>query len=78
MNLTHTGNGVIKCLFGQVTSLIWCIEDLIVENGEVQGETETDWVRWSEVSVCDFSGSLVGFERFVGRGLALIASGELS
>lgn len=56
--------------------LIRRIEDLIVEDREVQGETKTDWMRGSKVSLSDFGGILVGLKRFVGRSLAFVAKSE--
>jgi hypothetical protein len=73
----HTSNGVIESLLGQLASLVGGVEDLIVENGEVQCETETDGVGGGKVGGSDISSSLVGLERLVGRGLALVTNGEL-
>jgi hypothetical protein len=71
------GNSIIKSLLCEVASLIGRIEDLIVEDREVEGETKTDRVGWGEVSAGNFGGVLVGFEGLVGRDLALITHGEL-
>lgn len=57
--------------------LVRRVEDLIVENGEVKGKTQTDGVGGSKVSLSDFSGILVGGQRVVGRSLALLTEGEL-
>ena len=56
--------------------LIRGIEDLVVEDREIQGETKTDWMRGGKVSLSDFGGILVGLERFVGRSLAFVAKSE--
>ena len=55
------GNSIIKSLFCEVASLIRRVEDLVVEDGEVQRETKTDWVSWREISAGNFGGVLVGF-----------------
>lgn len=73
-----TSNSVIESLLGQLASLVGRVEDLVVEDGEVQGKTKTDGVGGSKVLGSDLSGGLVSLERLVGRGLALVANGELS
>jgi hypothetical protein len=72
-----TGNGVVECLLGQLASLVGGVEDLVIENGEVQGETKADGVSWSKVGGSDVSGGLVGLERLVGGSLALVTNSEL-
>ena len=72
-----TSNGVVESLLGQLASLVGRVEDLIVENGEVQGKSEADGVGRSKAGGGDLGGSLVGLKRLIGRGLALVANGEL-
>lgn len=76
--LELTGNGVIESLLGQVASLIGGVQNLVVEDGEVQGETQADGVGGRKLGLSNLSGSLVGVERLVGGVLALVANGELS
>ena len=59
-----------------MAGLIRGVEDLVVEDGEVEGKTKSNWVRWSQVSLRNLCGSLVGLERLVGRSLALVANSE--
>ena len=73
----RTSNGIVESLLGQLASLVGGVEDLVVEDGEVQGKTETDGVGRGQAGGGDLSSSLVGLERLVGRGLALVANGEL-
>jgi hypothetical protein len=73
----HTSNGVIKGLLGKMAGLVRRAEDLVVENGEVQGETQADRVRRRQLSLGNLGGGLVSLERLVGRILATVASGEL-
>lgn len=47
------GNGVVESLLGKMASTVWRVEDLVVEDGEVQGETETDWVSRCELGLSD-------------------------
>jgi hypothetical protein len=72
-----TSNSVVECLLGQVAGLVWGIEDLIVEYGEVEGKTQADGVGWGQVCLGNLGSGLVCLERLVGRCLALVANGEL-
>ena len=54
----HTGNSIIECLLGKVACLIGGVQDLVVEDGEIEGETETDGVGWGELSLGDVGRSL--------------------
>jgi hypothetical protein len=70
-------DGIVESLLGKLASLVGRVEDLVVEDGEVQGETETDGVGRSKVLSSDLGGGLVSLEGLVGGGLALVANGEL-
>ena len=72
-----TGNGIIKRLLGKVASLVGSVEDLVVEDGEVEGKTQADGVGGGELGLGNLGGSLVGLEGLVGRVLAAVANGEL-
>ena len=72
-----TGNGIIESLLGEMASLIGGVEDLVVEDGEVQGETQTDGVSGRQLVLGNIGGSLVSLEGLVGRVLALVASSKL-
>ena len=71
------GNRIVKRLLGKVARTVRRVEDLIVEYGEVERETEADWVSGWEFSDRNVRRGLVGLERLVGAVLALVASGEL-
>lgn len=58
--------------------LIRGVQDLVVEDGEVKGETKADWVGRCKVGLGNFSGVLVSFEGLVRGLLSLVANGELS
>lgn len=60
-----------------MASLVGGIQNLIVEDREVEGETEADGVSRGQLGLGDLGGSLVGLEGLVGRVLALVANGEL-
>ena len=74
----RTSNGVIESKLGQVASLVGRVEDLVVEDGEVQGQTQTDGVGRSQVGLSDLGGGLVGLEGGIGGSLAALTNGELS
>ena len=76
--LELTSNGIIKGLLGKVASLIRRVQDLVVENGEVEGQAETNWVGWCKVGLRNFGGVLVGLEGLVGGLLSLVTNGKLS
>lgn len=54
------GNSIVEGLLGEVASTVGGIEDLIVEYGEVQSETEADGVGGGEISLGDFGSVLDG------------------
>jgi hypothetical protein len=70
-------NGIIESLLRQVASLIGGVQDLVIEDREVQGQTKTDWVCWGEISLSNFGSILVSFKRLVGRSLSLLGNSEL-
>jgi hypothetical protein len=47
------GNGVVEGLLGEVASTVWRVEDLVVEDGEVEGETQADGVRRCQLRLGD-------------------------
>jgi len=61
-----------------VASLVGRVEDLVVEDGEVQGETKADGMCWSKVGLSNVGSSSVSLKGLVGRSLPLVAKGELS
>lgn len=52
------GDGVVKRLLREVASTVGRVEDLVVEDGEVQGQTEADGVGGGELSLSDIGGAL--------------------
>lgn len=72
-----TSNGIIESLLGKVASLVGGIENLVVEDGEVEGEAETDGVSGGQLSLSNLGSRLVGLKGLVGRVLALVANGKL-
>ena len=61
-----------------MASLVRRVKDLVVEDREVQSQSETDRVGRSKLRLSDFSGALVGLKRIIGSRLATVANGELS
>lgn len=54
----RTSNSIIESLLGKMASLIGSVEDLVVENGEVQGKTQTDRVSGGEFGLGNVGGVL--------------------
>jgi len=72
-----TSNGIIKSLLSKVACLVWRIENLVVEDGEVESKTKADWVGWCKISLGNLSSVLVSLKRLVSRLLSLVTNGEL-
>jgi hypothetical protein len=72
-----TSDSIVKGLLGEVASLVGSVENLVVEDGEVQGEAETDGVGGGKLGLGNLGGGLVGLEGLVGGVLAAVADGEL-
>ena len=60
-----------------MAGLVGSIENLVVEDGEVQGKTQADGVSGRQLGLGNLGRSLVGLQGLVGRVLALVAGGEL-
>ena len=60
-----------------MAGLVGSVQDLVVEDGEVKGKTETDGVGWWELSNSNVGSSLVSLEGLVGAVFPLVTSGEL-
>lgn len=73
----HTSNGIIESKLGKVASLVGRVEDLIVEDGEVKSQAQTDGVGRGEVGLSDLRGALVGLERSISGTLTAVANGKL-
>jgi len=56
------GNGVIKCVLGDRAGLVGSVEDLVVKDGEVEGQSETDGMRGRKIGVSNSTGGLVGIQ----------------
>ena len=70
-------NSIIESLLGKVACTVRAVKDLVVEDGEVKGKTETDGVGWWELSNSNVGSSLVSLEGLVGAVFPLVTSGEL-
>ncbi len=69
-------NGIIESLLSQVASLVGGVQDLVIEDGEVQGQTKTNWVCWGEIGLSNFGSILVSLKRLVRRSLSLFGNSE--
>mmetsp|Transcript_58861 Transcript_58861/g.127772 ORF Transcript_58861/g.127772 Transcript_58861/m.127772 type:complete len:252 (-) Transcript_58861:13-768(-) len=72
------GDGVIKSLFGELTSTIGGVQDLVVEHRKVQGKTQSDGVGGGKVSAGDGRSVVVSLKSLGGGFLADITRLELS
>jgi hypothetical protein len=70
-------NGVVEGLLGEVAGAVGAVENLVVEDGEVEGETEADGVRRWEFGGGDVRCLLVSLKGLVCRLFALGVGGEL-
>ena len=64
-------------MLGEVAGLVGSVQDLVVENGEVEGQTQADGVSGRQLSLGDLGGGLIRVERLVGRLLAAVTDSEL-
>ena len=56
------GDGIVEGLLGDVAGAVGAVEDLVVEDGEVEGKAEADGVGGGKVGGGNAGGSLVGIE----------------
>jgi hypothetical protein len=57
------GDGVVKGLLGKMTRTIGRVQNLVVENGKVESETQTDWVSWGQFGLSYVGGTLEACQR---------------
>jgi hypothetical protein len=53
-------NSVVEGLLSEVASAVGRVEDLVVEDREVEGQTQPDRVGWGELGLCDVGSVLYG------------------
>ena len=70
------GNGVIESLLGEMACLVRRVENFVVEDGEIQSKTKTNWMSRCKVGLRDFGGILVSLEGLVSGSLALVTKSE--
>lgn len=61
-------NGIIEGLLGEVAGTIRGVQDLVVEDGEVEGQSETNGVRGGQLGLGDVGGALVRTDTLATRG----------
>lgn len=59
------GDSIVECLLGKMTSTIRRVENLVVEDGEVECQTQSDRVSWWQFSDSNIRGVLVCLERLL-------------
>ena len=75
--MIRTSNGIVERLLGEVASLIRSVQDLVVEDREVERETQANGVGGRQLGLRNLGGGLVGIKRLVGGLLATVTDGEL-
>ena len=76
--ILDVGDGIVEGLLGHLAGFGGLVHDLVVEHGEVKGETESDWVGGLEVLVGLLSGLVVSLEGALGNLLVVFTSGVLT
>lgn len=59
-----------------MASLVWRVENFVVEHREVKSESKTDGVGWGKLGLGHLDGVLVSSQGVVGGALALISQGK--
>lgn len=52
------GDGIVEGLLGEVAGAVGGVQDLVIEDREVQGQTQADRVSGSELGLSDIGGAL--------------------
>lgn len=68
----------ISHLFGELAGLFGRVEDFVVEDGEVERESEPDGVRGLHLGLGDLEGLLVGLLGVLEHSSAAVSGGDLS
>lgn len=66
----------LRCLHPPA-STVWRVEDFIIENRKVKGQSQTNWVRWREFDHGDVTSSFVRYQTVLCRLLPVVARGKL-
>lgn len=72
------GDGVVEGLLGEVARAVGGVEDLVIENGKVEGQTQADGVGGGQVAGGDRRGGRVSLQGLRGGLLADVTVLELS
>lgn len=59
-----------------MASLIGRIENLIVKDGEIKGQTKADWMSRCEIRLGNLRGILISLQGLIGRLLAPLSRSE--
>lgn len=65
-------------LLGQRAGLLRRVEDFVVEDGEVEGQAQSDGVCWLHVLLADVEGFLVGLLRVLHRVCTMQITSDLT
>lgn len=73
----NVGNSIIERLLGQLAGSLRRVENLVVEHGEVESQTQSDVVGGGQLGGGLVGSKLVCLQRLLGGLLSLIVGGEL-
>lgn len=73
----NISDGIIESRLGQVAGFFWVIEALVVEDGEVQSQSQSDRVGGLKLAVSNIRGSRVGLESSLGNLFVQVVDGVL-
>ena len=65
LNVFDVSNGIIEGGLGQLTSLLRIVLDLIIEDWEIEGQTESDWVSSLELGLGKSQGLFISLKSLV-------------
>ena len=68
---------IVVYLFGELACPLRRVENLVVENGEVECESESDGMRWLHLGLGDFKRLLIRLLGVFQHGGAVITGGDL-
>lgn len=71
LKLMDSLDSIIINLFSQLASFVWRVQNLIVEDWEVEGQTQTDGMCWLHFTLANVKCILVSGLRVIDNGCGL-------
>jgi hypothetical protein len=73
----NVSNGIVESLLGQLAGSLGRVENLVIEDGEVESQTQPNVVGGGQLGGGLVGSKLVGLQRLLGSLLSLVVGGEL-